>query len=145
MSFILTVLGQLVDPLVTVARDVLFKELFEQTLILCFAFFFLPGRLPEVPRPRGMFEVCKSLQPPHEKEGKNHRGGQHDARERQQADVISVRIFHCQKLLHNNLQRKAPAIASRSTAKAGARREKLKNFSHLDRCLGQSFATRDQK
>jgi hypothetical protein len=42
MSFILTVLGQLFDPLATVARDVLLKKSFKEPLIFGLPFFFLP-------------------------------------------------------------------------------------------------------
>lgn len=51
MSFILTLFGKLVDPLVAVARDVLFKEFFEQFLIMLLPFFFLPAQLPEISWP----------------------------------------------------------------------------------------------
>ena len=57
MSFILARFSQFVDVLIAIARDVLFKELFEQTLILSFAFFFLPGRLP---KDQGMFSELQA-------------------------------------------------------------------------------------
>ena len=48
MSFILTVLGQLVDVLIAIARDVPFKELFEEPFVFSLALFFLPTVLPQI-------------------------------------------------------------------------------------------------
>ena len=48
MSFVLTSFSKYVNTFVAIPRDVILKKSFKEPLILCFAFFFLPRRLPKI-------------------------------------------------------------------------------------------------
>jgi hypothetical protein len=127
MSFILTIFCKLIYSLVAVARDVLFKELFEQPLILCFAFFFLPGRLPEVPRARACSRCVSHYSHSTRKKGRITEAASMTLESTNMQTLSPSAFFIVRNFFITTSKRKAPESASRSTALTRARREKLKN------------------
>nr|DAQ55212.1 MAG TPA: hypothetical protein [Caudoviricetes sp.] len=128
MSFILTIFCKLIYSLVAVARDILFKELFEQTLILCFTFFFLPGRLPEVPRARACSRCVSHYSHSTRKKGRITEAASMTLESTNRQTLSPSEFFAVRNFFITTSKRKALVSASRSPRFRGPGERNLETF-----------------
>lgn len=108
MSFILARFRQFVDVFIAIARGCTLQRTFRADAHTLLRVFLLARTAARGHQGQGRCEVCNSSEPLHKKVRKNRNRGIQRISNPSQDNVVTVRIFCSQKLLHNNLQKKSP-------------------------------------